>query len=82
MTVGAWVWPRMMRGITEASTTRNPSRPRTRSSPVRQLRLLAGAIVPVVAGLQELGERRRYAYLPLPVRSARFQQQDPARWVG
>ena len=32
MTVGAWVWPRMIRGITEASTTRNPSRPRTRSS--------------------------------------------------
>ena len=32
MTVGAWVWPRMRRGITEASTTRNPSRPRTRSS--------------------------------------------------
>ena len=32
MTVGAWVWPRMIRGITEASTTRSPSRPRTRSS--------------------------------------------------
>ena len=31
MTVGAWVWPRMIRGITDASTTRSPCRPRTRS---------------------------------------------------
>ena len=31
MTVGAWVWPRVIRGITDASTTRSPSRPRTRS---------------------------------------------------
>ena len=28
---GAWVWPRMVLGITDASATRRPSTPRTRS---------------------------------------------------
>jgi hypothetical protein len=32
MIVGALVLPRLMRGMTEASATRRPSRPRTRSS--------------------------------------------------
>jgi hypothetical protein len=31
-TLGAWVWPRMIVGITDASATRSPSTPRTRSS--------------------------------------------------
>ena len=31
-TDGAWVWPRMIVGITDASATRNPATPRTRSA--------------------------------------------------
>src|SRR6185503_11254235 len=34
MTVGQFVWPRGNAGITDASTTRSPSIPRTRSSGV------------------------------------------------
>jgi len=45
-TLGAWVCPRMIVGITEASATRNPRTPRTRncgsttlasSRPIRQV---------------------------------------------
>ena len=56
--------------------------PRPVQLPSGQLRLLGRVIVPVVAGLQQLGERRRDPDLPRPVRPARLQQDHPARRVG